>query len=61
MHQVGWKEVPLVAMETVGADSLAACAKAGEWVELDDITRWVGLVAEHIPHVCHMSLHSLVM
>ena len=41
MHQVGWEEVPLVAMETTGAASLAACAKAGEWVELDDITRCV--------------------
>ena len=39
MHQCGWSQVPFVAMETVGTDSLNACAKAGEWVELDDITR----------------------
>ena len=39
MHRVGWGDVPLVAMETHGADSLAACVKAQEWVELSDITR----------------------
>ena len=41
LHQVGWTEVPILAMETHGAHSLAACAEAGEWVELDDITRCV--------------------
>ena len=39
LHRVGWGEIPLLAMETEGADSLAACDKAGKWVELDDITR----------------------
>lgn len=39
MQRVGWGNVPLVAMETVGADSLNACVRAGDWVELPDITR----------------------
>lgn len=39
LHCVGWAEVPMLALETEGADSLAACARTGEWVELDDITR----------------------
>lgn len=41
MHSVGWDEVPLLAMETEGAHSFYACAQANEWVELDDITRYV--------------------
>ena len=39
MRQVGWTNVPLVAMETVGADSLNACVQANDWVKLDSITR----------------------
>ena len=39
MHQCGWSQVPFVAMETKGADSLNACVKAKKWVELDGITR----------------------
>ena len=41
MHGVGWEGVPLLAMETEGAHSFYACAQANEWVELDDITRYV--------------------
>ena len=41
MHHAGWQDVPLLAMETDGAHSLYACAEANEWVELDEITRWV--------------------
>ncbi len=38
---VGWCDVPLLAMETIGADSLNACVKANDWVELPNITRLV--------------------
>lgn len=38
MHDVGWGDVPLLAMETAGADSFNACVKAGDWVELKEIT-----------------------
>ena len=40
MHRVGWTTVPVLALETEGAESLNACAKVGKWVELDDITRY---------------------
>ena len=39
LYRVGWSDVPLLAMETEGADSLNACAKAGEWTQLPEITR----------------------
>jgi len=38
MHDVGWADVPLVAMETKGADSFDAAVQAGELVTLDAIT-----------------------
>ncbi|WP_431045744.1 pyridoxal-phosphate dependent enzyme [Roseateles sp. L2-2] len=38
MHAVGWQDVPLVAVETHGADSLNAAIAAGELVTLDAIT-----------------------
>ncbi|PTT77826.1 serine dehydratase, partial [Pelomonas sp. HMWF004] len=38
MHDVGWGEVPLVAVETVGAHSLHAAIQAGGLVTLDAIT-----------------------
>ncbi|WP_431286501.1 pyridoxal-phosphate dependent enzyme [Roseateles chitinivorans] len=38
MHAVGWQDVPLVALETHGADSLNAAIAAGELVTLDAIT-----------------------
>ena len=41
MHDVGWVDVPLVAMETKGADSFDAAVQAGELVTLDAITRLV--------------------
>ena len=37
MHQVGWQEVPVLAVETEGAASFAASAEAGELVLLDRI------------------------
>lgn len=39
LHRVGWDTIPVLAMETEGADSLNACVKAGKWVSLDKITR----------------------
>lgn len=38
MHQLGWDNVPVVAVETKGADSLAECARQKKWTEIDDIT-----------------------
>uniref|UniRef100_A0A673C433 L-serine ammonia-lyase n=1 Tax=Sphaeramia orbicularis TaxID=375764 RepID=A0A673C433_9TELE len=39
LKDVGWTDVPVVAMETVGADCFNAAVKAGKLVTLDDITR----------------------
>ena len=39
LHRVGWASVPVLAMETRGADSLNACVRMGDWVALDKITR----------------------
>ncbi|XP_068679376.1 L-serine dehydratase/L-threonine deaminase-like isoform X1 [Montipora foliosa] len=38
MHDVGWDDVPLIAMETYGAHSFDAAVQAGELVTLDKIT-----------------------
>lgn len=38
MHAVGWTDVPVLAVETEGAASLAAAMAAGEVVALDKIT-----------------------
>nr|XP_015825944.2 serine dehydratase-like [Nothobranchius furzeri]XP_015825945.2 serine dehydratase-like [Nothobranchius furzeri] len=38
MKDVGWMDVPIIAMETVGADCLNAAIKAGKVVTLDGIT-----------------------
>ncbi len=38
MHQVGWYEAPVLAVETEGAASFAASVKAGQLVTLDRIT-----------------------
>nr|XP_033812419.1 serine dehydratase-like isoform X2 [Geotrypetes seraphini] len=38
MREVGWSDVPIIAMETKGADSLSAAIKAGRLVTLPDIT-----------------------
>lgn len=39
LKDVGWADVPIVAMETVGADCFNAAVKEGRIVTLDDITR----------------------
>lgn len=38
LKSVGWSDVPVVAMETMGADCFNAAIKAGKLVTLDDIT-----------------------
>ncbi len=38
MHEVGWKETPVLAVETEGAASFAASVQAGRLVTLDRIT-----------------------
>ncbi len=38
MHAVGWQEVPVVAVETVGAESLHAAVAAQQLVRLEAIT-----------------------
>ncbi|XP_072314204.1 serine dehydratase-like [Eucyclogobius newberryi] len=38
LRSVGWTDVPVLAMETVGADCFNAAVKAGKRVTLDDIT-----------------------
>lgn len=38
LKDVGWMDVPIIAMETVGANCLNAAIKAGKVVTLDDIT-----------------------
>jgi L-serine/L-threonine ammonia-lyase len=37
MHRAGWREVPVLAVETRGADSFRAAAEAGRLVTLDAI------------------------
>lgn len=39
LYEIGWNHVPLLAMETIGAESLNACVKANDWVEIPSITR----------------------
>uniref|UniRef100_A0A8D2J103 L-serine deaminase n=1 Tax=Varanus komodoensis TaxID=61221 RepID=A0A8D2J103_VARKO len=39
LQEVGWLDVPVVAVETRGADSLNAAIRAGHLVTLPDITR----------------------
>lgn len=38
--KVGWSDVPIIAMETLGAHCLNAALQAGKSVSLPDITRW---------------------
>ncbi|XP_040054898.2 serine dehydratase-like [Gasterosteus aculeatus] len=38
LRDAGWTDVPIVAMETAGADCFNAAVKAGRLVTLDDIT-----------------------
>ena len=39
LDEIGWSDIPVIAMETEGADCLAAALNAGEIVTLPDITR----------------------
>jgi L-serine/L-threonine ammonia-lyase len=38
LHRHGWTDVPIVAVETIGADSLAQSLQAGHRIKLDRIT-----------------------
>lgn len=38
MHQAGWQDVPLIAVETEGADAFAHSVAAGQLITLDKIT-----------------------
>ena len=40
LRGLGWEDVPIVTMETVGADCFNAAVKAGTIVTLEAITRW---------------------
>ena len=40
MHKAGWNNVPLIALETYGADSFSSSVKAGRIVTLPGITRY---------------------
>lgn len=39
LRHAGWDDVPIVAMETLGAHSLKAAMEAGDLVTLTEITR----------------------
>ena len=39
MHNVGWNDVPVVAVETEGANCLAASVEAGQLATIPAITR----------------------
>ena len=52
LHQVGWENVPVIAMETVGCDSLNYCVREKQWSELSDITRLLLLL--HMVDNYHM-------
>ena len=39
MYKAGWSKVPVLAVETHGADSLASAVNAGELVTLPGISR----------------------
>ena len=59
MERVGWNQVPVLAIETQGAHSLYASAKAGKWVELDDITRYSTPITCIIIYYYNMIIHSI--
>ena len=56
LKDLGWMDVPVIAMETVGADCFNAAVKAGKVVTLDDITRLdvVEEVSEFFSTVTHL-------
>ena len=52
LYRVGWNDVAVLAMETEGAHSLNACAKAKEWTELPEITRSVNHTHKQVRWLC---------
>lgn len=67
LHEVGWADVPLVAVETKGADSFYQSVQAGKIVTLDKITsRATSLGAKRIADALwdwntRHTIHSLVV
>ena len=49
MKSAGWDDVPLVTMETVGADCFNKSLKAGRIVKIDAIRRWARTRGVMIP------------
>lgn len=49
MHQHGWDKVPLIAVETKGADAFVQSVKANQLVILEEITsKAISLVAKQV-------------
>lgn len=55
LHRQGWTDVPVVAVETEGADSLARALEAGRLVTLDAITSVATSLGAR--RVCAQALH----
>ena len=53
MERAGWKDVPIVAMETVGAHCFNAAVKAGKVVTLPRITRCDIYIVGIDPYMCY--------
>lgn len=53
LSKVGWDDVPVIAMETVGADCFNQTVKAGKVITLPDITRLAFLF------ITYMNLFSM--
>ncbi|XP_038646619.1 serine dehydratase-like isoform X2 [Scyliorhinus canicula] len=56
LKKVGWCDVPIIAMETKGAESLNAAVKAGKLVTLPDITSVAKTLGAKT--VCEMALQN---
>ncbi|GCB61304.1 serine dehydratase-like [Scyliorhinus torazame] len=56
LKKVGWCDVPIIAMETKGAESLNAAVKAGKLVTLADITSVAKTLGAKT--VCEMALQN---
>ncbi|XP_078083134.1 serine dehydratase-like [Mustelus asterias] len=56
LKKVGWCDVPIIAMETKGAESLNAAVKAGKLVTLPDITSVAKTLGAKT--VCEMALRN---
>lgn len=55
LHRNGWSQIPIVAVETEGAASFHAAAKAGHAVQLDQITSIASSLGAK--RVCEQAVH----